>query len=67
MIKPTVTKDTGVLSHQRINVVFNHFKIPDNSMFKKIKKGLELIKVHRNKINEYGFPKVIVNYLNSRR
>ena len=36
-------------------------------MFKKIKKGLELIKVHKNKINEYGFPKVIVNYLNSSR
>tara|TARA_B100000927_G_scaffold39676_1_gene28400 strand:+ start:1039 stop:2103 length:1065 start_codon:yes stop_codon:yes gene_type:complete len=66
-VKVTVTKDKGLLSHQKINVVFNHFKIPDNSMFKKIKKGLELIKVHKNKINEYGFPKVIVNYLNSSR
>ena len=66
-IKLTVTRDKGVLSHQRINVVFNHFKIPDDFTFKKIKKELKLIKVHKDKINEYGFPKVIVNYLNSSR
>ena len=66
-IKLTVTRDKGVLSHQRINVVFNHFKIPDDFTFKKIKKELKLIKVHKDKINGYGFPKVIVNYLNSSR
>ena len=64
-IKPVITKDKGLLSHQKINIDFNHFQILNGSVFDKIKKELGLIEVKADKINRYGFPKVIANYLNS--
>ena len=64
-IKPVITKDKGLLSHQKINIDFNHFQILNGSVFYKIKKELGVIEVKADKINRYGFPKVIANYLNS--
>jgi hypothetical protein len=50
-----------LLTHQRIVAIFWEIKVKDA----KILRGSDFMKIKRNEVVKYAFPKVIDNYLGS--
>ena len=63
-IEVVVKKSKGILSHQKINITFFKLFVPQDCVFRSIKKRLKLKLVKKKEINKYAVPKVIDNYLN---
>jgi len=62
--KPIKTKSIAILSHQKIDVVFYSFFIVKKDTLIMVNNKLKMKMIKKSKVKNFGFPKVIDNYLN---
>ena len=65
LLKTIKIKNKAILSHQKIDVVFNRIIIEKKSKIININKKLKMKMIKKTEIKKFGFPKVIDNYLKS--
>jgi A/G-specific adenine glycosylase len=64
--KPETKKTFTVLSHQKIEVVFYNYFIEKKGMLERLKESLKMKLIKKSEVKNFGFPKVVDNYLKSR-